>query len=99
MACTAPAADSAPSCEPGIRVTWQNFGEGFFTTYCQSCHSSTAPDRHDAPKAVNFETESQVRSYTERIRARVIEDGTMPVGGGVAPDDLVLLDRYLDCAF
>lgn len=92
-------ADSGPACDSGINVTWNNFGEGFFTTYCQSCHSSTTPDRRDAPKRANFDTEAQVGSYVDEVRARVLEDETMPVGGGVDPDDLVLLDRYLDCAF
>ena len=32
---------------------------------------------------------------SERIRARVIDEATMPLGGGVADGDLLLLDRYL----
>jgi hypothetical protein len=33
-----------------------------------------------------------------RIRVRVLEQHDMPRGGGIPAEDLVLLERYLDCA-
>ena len=101
LACAAGPASDAPerpaSCDTGPDVTWATFGEGFFTTYCLACHSATAPDRAGAPAGSNFDTEEDARAQAERIRVRVLEEGTMPLGGGVAEDDLVLLARLLDC--
>ncbi len=88
---------AAPGCEDAYDVTWQSWGEGFFTTYCRSCHSSTTSDRLGAPEGVNFDTEADVVMWADRIRRVVLEDESMPVGGGVYADDLLLLEMLLDC--
>lgn len=98
LACAGTPADTAPAgCDTGPHVTWDSFGEGFFTTYCQACHSETAPDRAGAPVGVDFDTEAEVRARVERVRVRVLEEATMPVGGGVYEDDRALLTQYLAC--
>lgn len=102
LACAgAPADTAAPgrpaSCDTGLDVTWESFGEGFFATYCLACHSATTPDRAGAPAESNFDRVDEVRAQAAAIRARVIEEETMPVGGGVSEDDLLLLARLLDC--
>lgn len=97
IACTG-TDDTAATCDSGPDVTWPNFADGFFATYCRSCHSASAVDRRDAPPTVNFDTAAEVRDLEERVRVRVIEEGTMPAGGGVTEDDLLLLQRYLDCS-
>lgn len=80
-------------------VTWNSFTHAFVTTYCLGCHSRDNVDqRHGAPEAINFDTEADVSTYAARIRVRVLDEETMPVGGGVYAEDLVLLERYLDCA-
>jgi hypothetical protein len=76
-------------------LTWAGWGDGFFRTYCRSCHSRQASTRRGAPDDVQFDTEADVIAWGARVRDRVIQDGTMPLGGGVMEDDLVLLDRYL----
>ena len=76
-------------------LTWAAFGQGFVRTYCSSCHSSTTANRRGAPESVNFDREGELVEWGVRVRARVLEEGTMPLGGGVLADDLVLLDRYL----
>ena len=79
-------------------VTWDGWSHSFFTTYCLSCHSvNNTEHRWDAPVGVNFDFESDVEKYASRVRVRVLDDGTMPIGGGVYEDDLYLLDTYLTC--
>lgn len=96
-----PVSDTAAAClsdtDPAA-VTWGNWGEDFFTSYCDSCHSVRTRDRHGAPATALFDTEAQVLARLDRIRARVLEEQTMPLGGGVFPDDLILLAAFLECA-
>ena len=82
-------------CGDPTGLSWDAFGSGFFRTYCTACHSSTTPDRHGAPDGVDLDSEEAVRALAPRVRARTLEDQTMPVGGGVLEEDRVLLDRYL----
>ncbi len=89
---------SATSCPTEAPPTWNTFGHGFVTTYCLACHSEGNTNRrYGAPEGMDFDTEAQVRLYAERLRVRVIEEETMPVGGGVYADDLVGFERYLNC--
>ena len=76
-------------------LTWAAFGQGFVRTYCTSCHSAFTANRRGAPEGVNLDHESELVEWGPRVRARVLETGTMPLGGGVLAEDLVLLDRYL----
>jgi hypothetical protein len=94
-------ADSGPAsgCEDAPEVTWTSWGDGFFASYCRSCHSVDSPNRFGAPAGVDFDTEAQVGDWLDRIRARTLEEGTMPVGGGVLEADLLLLGWLLDCYF
>ena len=79
-------------------VTWDAFAHGFMITYCTSCHSVNNTDnRYDAPEEVNFDTEKDVYDHAARVRVRVLDDQTMPISGGVYPEDLHLLDVYLTC--
>ena len=89
----APPVDPAP-CD----VTWENYAQGFFIAYCQTCHATTAPDRHGAPADVAFDTEAQALRHLDAIRATVLDDGArMPPGGGLTDDELGWLAVYLDC--
>ncbi len=97
LACTTEAPPSPVACEAS--VTWDGFAHGFFLTYCNACHSQANPDnRYGAPLGIDFDSEALVYAQATRVRARVLDDQTMPLGGGVTPDDLVLLDRYLSCS-
>ncbi|MCP4806074.1 MAG: hypothetical protein GY913_06600 [Proteobacteria bacterium] len=77
--------------------TWAGFGEGFFTTWCQSCHSATTPYRAGAPDALDYDTYEQVVNGAASIRDAVLTRGSMPLGGGVYPYDLEQLEAFLDC--
>ena len=87
---------AAPLPEP-CDVRWDAWASGFFTTYCQSCHSETSPHRYDAPKSVDLDDIEDVRAWSERIRIRVLQEETMPMGGGVPDTELSRLDGWLDC--
>ena len=73
------------ACPPeGTDLTWENFGQGFFVSYCNSCHSVHTDDRNGAPLAYVFDTPDQVRALSERVFLRSAGDNaTMPPG----PDD------------
>lgn len=99
LACTG-APDPAPvddtqGCTP--TVTWSGWAQGYFRTWCGACHSATTPDRRGAPVSVDFDTLDQVLTYQDAVRAAVLEQGTMPLGGGVFPQDQDLLQAFLDC--
>ena len=86
-----------PACATAPQVTWDSFAHGFFTTYCLTCHSPTAPDRHGAPEGLDLHTEAAARAQAQAIRDSVLVAGTMPVGGGVLEADLELLSVWIDC--
>ena len=88
------AMDTATECDQV--TTWHNFGESFFLTWCSSCHAQSTEDRHGAPEGVFLDTEADSRLWQDRIRVRVIEEESMPVGGGISTSELELLERYLD---
>ncbi len=86
-----------PACIGAPAVTWESWGHGFFLTWCASCHSASAPERRGAPTGVDFDSQADVKVWSERIRIRVLEEGTMPIGGGLYEDDALLLDLLLAC--
>ena len=88
------AMDTAMNCDQ--ETTWHNFGESFFLTWCSSCHAESTDDRHGAPGSVFLDTEADIRRWQDRIRVRVIEEESMPVGGGISTSELELLEDYLD---
>jgi hypothetical protein len=100
LACAGSPADTASACETdddGAYPTWASFGERFFTGYCDSCHTASAPDRFGAPEAYVFDTEEQVATLSPLVRLVVLDEESMPFGGGVPDEDLLELDRYLAC--
>ena len=94
---SAPALDEFAICEEAPAVTWNNWAEGFFLTWCRGCHSAGAADRHGAPEGLDFDNEEDILFWQSSIRIAVLEAGSMPLGGGVFEDELYLLEVYLDC--
>ena len=92
-AAVADTGSSAADCLP----TWDGWADGFFTTWCRSCHSADAPDRRGAPEGTDIDSEAQAIALRDRIRARVVEQGTMPMGGGVPEDEMRILEAWLSC--
>ena len=77
--------------------SWQGWAQGFFLTWCTSCHSEAASERYGAPVGVDFDTEEQVRTQAALIHWVVLEEESMPKGGGLYEEDQALLDVYLSC--
>ena len=98
LACQADPAgpDDTGPLDDGPVVTWEGWADGFFQTWCRACHSAGTPQRNGAPEGVDFDTEEQARAWADRIAVRVLEEGTMPVGGGLFDEDRVLLRAWLD---
>lgn len=78
-------------------VTWEGWGEGFFASYCDACHSASTPDRYGAPEGLTFDTYEEVVVQAVVIESSVLVNETMPVGGGVTEEDRILLLRFLQC--
>lgn len=100
LGCGTETADTGTTKAPadGCTPTWDGWTDGFMATWCRTCHSETTPNRHDAPEGVDFDTRQQVLDQADRIRARVLDERTMPLGGGVPDEELELLEAWLTCA-
>ena len=96
-ACAPEGGDSGATCNAADTYSWENWGEGFFVTYCNACHAASSPNRFGAPVAARFDTLDEVRDQRDLIEALVVEAQTMPVGGGVRPVDLDGLEVFLAC--
>ena len=90
---TAAFPDTTVDCD----ASWDAWASGFFTSYCQSCHSQTSDTRHGAPAGIDFDNREDAVTWSERVRIRVIADQTMPLGGGVTSDEIERLDTWLLC--
>ena len=77
--------------------TWAGFGEGFFAGRCASCHAASAPERFGAPDTVTFDSEDDVLRQLDAVQRVILDDASMPPGGGLHPDELDRLAVYLDC--
>jgi hypothetical protein len=79
-------------------VSWETFGHGFLTTYCQGCHASTTPDRRGAPEQAVFDTEADALAWRSQILVvAASETPTMPPNGGPSDADRERLLVWLTC--
>ena len=77
--------------------TWAGFAEGFFAGRCASCHAATAPERFGAPEGVSFDSEEEVVRQLDAVQRVILDNASMPPGGGLHEDELALMQVYLDC--
>jgi uncharacterized membrane protein len=56
-------------CPTPSTLTYANFGQAFFNSYCQRCHASTVTDlaRMGAPVDHTFDTVEQIRALSHHI--------------------------------
>jgi hypothetical protein len=78
-------------------LTWETWGDPFFTTWCNSCHASSTPNRFGAPEETTFDSIDEVADWNARIRVRVLDAGNMPLGGGLSDAEESDLDAFLLC--
>lgn len=94
----------ADACQDSI-VTWENFGESFFLTWCTGCHHSALPsaERACAPCGANFDSHAGAGERAAIIKLRVLDymtvDGLtpMPPAAILPEEELALLREWIDC--
>lgn len=98
LACADPgdSADTA-TCAHEVPITWETGGEAFFLSWCRSCHSESASDRHGAPEYLNYDTLESVRAAEHNIRQAALWDEVMPPGYPLAAEERETLASFLDC--
>lgn len=84
FACNPGEIDDFPCPDTGTALTYDNFGQPFLSTHCQSCHGGLGSDRRGAPLAYDFGSPELARNFKDRIFIRAAwVNTTMPPG----PDD------------
>lgn len=62
-------------------VTYENFGQGFFETWCQSCHAAAVTDRNGAPDDIFFDTRDDIWRLRTQVYAQAAgANASMPIG-------------------
>ncbi len=97
---------SMAACPPMSTLTYESFGEAFFTEYCTRCHASTLTTptaRSGAPPGYDFDTHAGVMMHLAAIDA-VAAAGPMrinvfmPLGMPVPSDaERDLLGEWIAC--
>lgn len=86
-------------CEDAPPTTWDNFGAGFVTENCQSCHASTSTDRNNAPVDVTFDSEDDLWEHSVDVLDVATGDRPrMPPQGGVSDAERERLAILLQCS-
>ncbi len=93
--CLAACSSSGPTMPPPASPTWSNFAQGFFSTYCVSCHSPGG-----AAQQQDFDQLAVVQANAALIRCGVAPAsipaagcsgspaaGPFPIGSGPKPTD------------
>jgi uncharacterized membrane protein len=89
--------EDTPACTPDPAYNWDTFGAGFVAGRCQGCHGSASTDRHGAPDAVTFDNERQVVQQADAFLRTVLEEASMPPGGGLTDLEKERLAAWLAC--
>ncbi|HMJ12187.1 MAG TPA: hypothetical protein VK524_12270, partial [Polyangiaceae bacterium] len=87
------------TCSSGSELTYENFGQPFFLSWCSGCHAEdlTESERAGAPPSLNFDELSTIRGHNERIVERAVTHKTMPPAGGPPEDERQRLGEWLAC--
>lgn len=95
VSATVPASTCA---EP--ELTWENTGQPFVRTWCDSCHaaSQTPAGRLGAPVGVSFDDLEETRTWAARIDARALAlPATMPPATVIPEEDLEPVRAWFAC--
>lgn len=110
-ACSNGAGEGEPTgsiCPTGSTLTYENFGQEFFESYCLGCHSitKTGDARLEAPDDTNYDTLAEIRATgAEEIDVRAAAGPNAvnmimpPIGLGPIPseDERIDLGEWLAC--
>jgi uncharacterized membrane protein len=81
---TAMPIEDMPCPSEGTQLTYENFGDEFLSTNCNTCHSTS---RAGAPKSFRFDTLEDIRLHSDRIFIRAAgPNKTMPPGLNDPPE-------------
>ena len=76
--------------------TYENWAEGFFLSKCLPCHGEAVQEVFGAPN-IQLASYSDVYHLRDTIRRFVLEEQSMPPGGGLFEDEKLMLEQWLDC--
>ena len=98
-ACGLESLDPAACPAEGTKLSYESFGQGFFLSYCDSCHSAEVGHRNGAPEDYSFSTHASIVAHKERIYERSAgNNDSMPPGPDDPPlDERKKLAEWLDC--
>jgi hypothetical protein len=90
--------DDATFCDGVPVTTWDNFGAGFITQNCRTCHGENSVDRQGAPDDVILQDREDVLAWKDLIVVQAgVDDPQMPPIGGGERYDRYLLEVWLRC--
>ena len=98
-ACAFTRLDNVSCPDGGTTLSYDNFGQRFFETWCNSCHSAPVEYRQGAPEQFVFDTQARVQKYKRRIFERAAADNdSMPPGpAGPSQKERDQLAEWLAC--
>ncbi|MGH7284184.1 MAG: hypothetical protein ACRELY_21875 [Polyangiaceae bacterium] len=80
-------------------VTYDNFAQDFFDTWCQSCHAANQTNRNGAPDDIFFDTRDDIYRLRSQVYAQAAgTNSSMPIGAhGPSDSDREKLADWLAC--
>jgi mono/diheme cytochrome c family protein len=95
----APEQQAAASCGAEANLTYENFGQPFFLSWCSGCHGADLDEneRAGAPAQLNFDDLTLIRGHRTRIMDRAVRHATMPPAGGPPEEERRRLGEWLAC--
>ena len=92
--------DTDLKCPKGTFLTYENFGAGFLSTYCLSCHSANVPEkkRSGAPLVANFDTALDASRYRALMLSKTQGNNpSMPPGQTLKAREKAAFAEWLNC--
>lgn len=98
-ACPTTSSTSSSPTASTTALTYENFGQDFFDTWCQSCHAAAQTNRNGAPDDIFFDTRDDIYRLRTQIYAQAAgTNSSMPIGPHGPPDsDREKLADWLAC--
>lgn len=92
--------ETSLNCPKGTYLTYDNFGAGFLSTYCLSCHSAKVPEgkRGGAPITANFDTALDASRYRALMLSKTQgAKPSMPPGQVLKTKEKEAFAEWLKC--